>query len=498
MKNESIVKYDRQAGILMPIFSLPSNYGIGTLGKEAYRFVDFLEKSKQCYWQVLPIGQTSYGDSPYQSFSSFAGNPYFIDLDLLIEDKLLKKSDVNHLKNKTKIDYSYIYKTRFNILRIAYKNGYTKYKKEFNRFINSNKTWINDYALFIALKNHFNMQPWLTWNDDIKKRESAAIKYYSKLLKEDIKFYKFIQFLFFRQYSELKKYANSKNIKIIGDMPIYVALDSCDVWANSRQFKLNRKSLQPKEIAGVPPDYFQSNGQLWGNPLYDWNYMKKDNYSWWKNRIAGNSKNFDVIRFDHFRGFEKYWSVKYGSKNAKNGKWLKGPGIEFINEIKNTFKNVDFIAEDLGIIGNDVRKLVKDSKLPGMRVIEFSIDMKNDNCHLPCNYIENCICYTTTHDNVPLNGWIKNLNNKYKNYLCKTYCIKNQDSINIDLIKAGSNSIARIFICQIQDYLGLDEKATINRPGTLGNWTWRLRTSQLNDKLASKIEKITLEANRSK
>lgn len=494
MNKLNIKNKDRYAGILMPIFSLPSKYGIGTLGKEAYKFVKFLKASKQTYWQVLPIGPTSYGDSPYQSFSSFAGNPYFIDLDLLIEDGLLNKKDVRNLKNSVKIDYGYIYKTRIDILRIAFNNGYKKYKKQFEVFLNLNKKWLPDYALFISLKKHFDMKSWQDWDTDIKNRDPKAIKYYKKLLKDEIVFNEFIQFLFFKQYTDLKSYANKNGIKIIGDVPIYVALDSCDVWVNTDEFKLNKKTLVPKQIAGVPPDYFQADGQLWGNPLYDWQNMKKDNYKWWKNRIEGIAKNFDVIRFDHFRGFEEYYSIKYGSKNAKNGKWLKGPGINFINQIKNEFSNIEFIVEDLGIIDDKVRKLVEKSNFPGMRVIEFSIDLTKKNCHLPHNYIENCVCYTTTHDNVPLNGWIKSLNKKYKNYLINYYNLKKDYTYG--LIRAGMNSVAYLFICQIQDYLVLDEKATVNKPGTIGNWTWRLKPGQLNKDLAKKIATMTKAANR--
>ena len=481
---------DRSSGILLPIFSLPSKYGIGTLGKQAYRFVDFLVKAKQSYWQILPIGQTSYGDSPYQSFSSFAGNPYFIDLDLLVEDNLITKKDIKNLKNDKYIDYKYLFDTRYEVLYKAYLNGKEKYKNEFSDFININNKWLEDYALFISLKKYFDNKSWINWNDDVKKRNNDAIIKYKELLKDDILFYEFTQFLFYKQYYNLKKYANDLGIKIIGDMPIYVALDSCDVWSNSDEFYLDKNTLLPKEVAGVPPDYFSEEGQLWGNPLYDWQHMKSNGYKWWIERIDGISKCFDVVRIDHFRGFEQYWSVPHDSSTAKNGKWNKGPSLDFVLTIKNWFYNVEFIAEDLGIIGEDVVKLIQDCGFPGMRVIEFSIDGKNENVHLPHNYINNTVCYTSTHDNLPINGWLKTLNKNQLKQLKEYYDLNGKDNA-ITIIKAGMSSVANLFICQMQDYLGFDENTAINRPGTLGNWKYRLDEKDINNTLANKIAYIT-------
>ncbi|MBQ5443599.1 MAG: 4-alpha-glucanotransferase, partial [Erysipelotrichaceae bacterium] len=400
----------RSAGILLPIFSLPSKYGIGTLGKEAYRFVDFLVKADQTYWQVLPIGPTSYGDSPYQSFSSFAGNPYFIDPDLLVEDHLLEKSDLKDLKTKDDryIDYGHLYETRFLILRKAYEKGKDLYAIEFKDFVNKNKGWLEDYALFMAVKKHFNMASWLEWPDPlIRQHKPEAVCMYSERLKEDIGFYSFIQYLFFKQFVKLKEYANLNGIKIIGDLPIYVAMDSCDVWCDSKQFQLNENTKVPEDVAGVPPDYFSKDGQLWGNPLYDWNYMKSTGYKWWIDRVAGVSAFFDVIRIDHFRGFAEYWAVPYGEKTAKNGHWEKGPGIGFVGVLRDWFSNIEFIAEDLGESSPGLIELLKESTFPGMRVLEFSLDPDGMSSHSPHNQDKNCVCYIATHDNVPVMGWLK-------------------------------------------------------------------------------------------
>ncbi len=491
----------RSSGILLPISSLPSNYGIGTFGKAAYDFVDFLLKANQTYWQILPLNPTGYGDSPYQAFCTYAGNPYFIDLDILCDEKLLDKKDLNKLKvkNLSKVDYAYLYKTRFNILYKAYLNGIKKYKKSFNSFIQENINWIEDYALFMSLKKHFDMKSWLDWPDiGIKSRHPEAMDKYKELLKDDINFYSFIQFLFFRQYEKLKKYANSKGIKIIGDLPIYVALDSSDVWANIEEFKIDTDTIVPKEVAGVPPDYFSKDGQLWGNPLYNWDYMALNGYKWWIERIDGARKLYDVIRIDHFRGLHEYWSVPYGDKTARNGKWNKGPGIHFVTVLKEWFYDTQFIAEDLGIIDENVTKLLMDSGFPGMRVLQFGMSPDGTSYHMPHNHIENCVCYTSTHDNYPMMGWFKHAKKKDLNYAIKYYGLNELEGYNYGFIRAGMSSVASLFIAQIQDYLGLDEKATINNPGTLGNWKWRLTPRQLDDKLAKKIAYITKINNRSR
>ena len=491
----------RSAGILLPVSSLPSNHGIGSFGKAAYDFVDFLNKADQSYWQILPLNPTGYGDSPYQSFSTFAGNPYFIDLDILVKEKLLDLKDVKNIKvkNESRIDYGYLYKNRFKLLYKAYQRGIKRFNKSFLNFVNDNNSWINDYALFMALKKHFKNKSWLDWPDiDIQKRNNDSIIYYKNLLEDDIKFYCFIQYLFFKQYRKLKSYANKKRIKIIGDLPIYVSLDSADVWVNIKEFKIDEEKIVPKEVAGVPPDYFSKDGQLWGNPLYDWDYMKSNGYKWWIERVEGAKKLYDVIRIDHFRGFHEYWSVPYGDKTAKNGKWNKGPGLSFVKVLKEWFYDVDFIAEDLGIIDENVTKLLMDSNFPGMRVLEFGLTPDGSSYHLLHNHIQNCVCYISSHDNYPIMGCLKHMKKKDFEYVEKYYGLNEAEGYNYGFIRAGMSSIANLFIAQIQDYLGLDEKATINNPGTLGNWKWRLKHNQLDNKLAKKIAGYTYASNRSK
>ena len=484
----------RSAGILLPISSLPSNYGIGTLGKEAYRFVDFLVKANQSYWQVLPVGHTSYGDSPYQSFSSFAGNPYFIDLDLLEEDGLIGRKDLKKIKvmDPSYVDYGDLYVNRYPLLYKAYLNGSDKYRKEFDQFVRENENWLPDYGLFMAVKKYFGMKSWLEWEDeDIRVRKKEALEHYTAMLKEDIRFYEFLQFLFYRQFMDLKEYANRNGIRIIGDLPIYIAMDSCEVWADSRQFQLNEKTKQPKEVAGVPPDYFSKNGQLWGNPLYDWKYMKTTGYKWWLERVEGASKYFDVIRIDHFRGFEDYWAVPYSEKTAKNGRWVKGPSVDFITVLRDWFSNVQFIAEDLGIISEEVVKLLQVSGFPGMRVLEFGMADDGSSFHAPHNHTENSVCYISTHDNVPIMGWLNKAKKKDLKYAKQYYGLNEEEGYNYGFIRGGMSSVASLFVAQIQDYLGLGEESTMNVPGTLNNWRWRLRKGQINGSLAKRIAGIT-------
>ncbi len=491
----------RSAGILLPIFSLPSKYGIGTLGKEAYRFVDFLVKADQSYWQVLPIGPTSYGDSPYQSFSSFAGNPYFIDPDMLVKDHLLEKSDLKKLnvKDDRYIDYGHLYETRFLLLHKAYEKGKDLYADEFKEFVEKNKGWLNDYALYMAVKKHFKMASWLEWPDPlIRQHKPEAVYMYSQRLKEDIEFYSFIQYLFFKQYVKLKEYANLKGIKIIGDLPIYVAMDSCDVWCDSRQFQLNENTKIPENVAGVPPDYFSKDGQLWGNPLYDWNYMRSTGYKWWIDRVAGVSSFFDVIRIDHFRGFAEYWAVPYGETTAKNGHWEKGPGIDFVGVLRDWFSNIEFVAEDLGESSQGLIDLLKESTFPGMRVLEFSMDPEGKSSHSPHNQDKNCVCYVATHDNVPVMGWFKEAKAKDQAYAKRYFGLNEEEGYNYGFIRGGMVSSAYLFVCQMQDYLGLGKEATINAPGTLNNWKWRLLSGEADAKLAKKIALYTKTFGRSR
>ncbi len=487
----------RSAGVLLPIFSLPSDYGIGTFGKEAYKFVDFLKRAKQSYWQILPLGQTSYGDSPYQAFSSFAGNPYFIDLDILVGEGLLKKSDLKNLNNSQYIDYGDIYNTRYPLLHKAYLNGVKKCATEFNAFVKKEK-WLGEYALFMALKKHFNNVCWTEWPDeDARLRKEEAIKKYKKLLKDDIEFYEFIQYLFYKQYEALKNYANESGIKIIGDIPIYVPLDSVEVWSEPLNFQLDDQCI-PKRVAGVPPDYFNADGQLWGNPLYDYDYQKENGYSWWINRIKGSGKYYDIIRIDHFRGFESYWSIPYGDATARNGVWVKGPDTDLLDVIKKKCKGIDFIAEDLGYHSKEVQDMLDSFAYPGMKVLIFAFDSKEPSDHQPHTYIENCICYVGTHDNQTAIGYMDEYYGKDPYLNAVDYLkITEKEGFNWGLIRGGMASKANVFICSLQDYLGLGSEARINTPGTFGNnWKWRMEKGALKPALADKIAKMTIKYQR--
>jgi len=405
----------RSSGILMPISSLPSPYGIGALGETAKGFVDFLADAGQSWWQMLPVGPTSYGDSPYQSPSSYAGNPYFIDLDLLKEDGLLEQRELDEISwgdDPERVDYALLYQNRFPLLYKAYERGFERDRKKVGEFCRENDFWIFDYALFMAVKRRFGMKSWLDWEDEeIRLRKPEAVERYKKELSDDIDFFTYIQYLFFKQWNELLAYAHEKNIGIIGDMPIYVALDSVDVWGNPDCFKLDEKGF-PTEVSGVPPDNFTAEGQLWGNPLYDYEAMEKDGYRWWVNRVKGASKLFDVIRIDHFRGFESYWAVPAGETTAINGRWIKGPGMKLVQKLKDSFPKIQFIAEDLGYPSKEVVELLRNSRFPGMKVLQFAFDTRDDNNknHLPHTYTENSVCYAGTHDNDTLLGWMSNAN----------------------------------------------------------------------------------------
>ncbi|PHU39368.1 4-alpha-glucanotransferase [Pseudobutyrivibrio ruminis] len=480
----------RSSGILFPISSLPSPYGIGTFGKAAYEFADFLKAAGQKYWQVLPLGPTSYGDSPYQSFSTNAGNPYFIDLDMLIEDGLLTKEDVKKEKwgtNPRYVDYGQIYISRFKVLEKAKERGYKSLINEIGAFVDDNP-WVENYALFMALKKHFNMISWQEWpEEDIRLHDKDAVLKYKMELSDDMEFYIFIQYLFFKQWDKLKKYINDLGIEIIGDLPIYVALDSCDVWAEPEFFSLDDKNY-PVEVAGVPPDYFSADGQLWGNPCYNWDAMKKDGYRWWLRRIEGAVKLYDVLRIDHFRGFDEYWAVPAGESTARNGQWKPGPGMDLVGLLSSTFPKTEFIAEDLGQPSPTVVKLLNDSKWPGMKVLEFAFDSGEANNYQPHTYDKNCICYTGTHDNATVMEWYQTAKKADRKYAKEYLGISRFEKFNWGMIRGGMSSVAVLFVAQMQDYLGLGKFNRINIPGTKsGNWQWRLLKNELSDELAEKI-----------
>ncbi len=489
----------RSAGILLPITALPSPYGIGTMGKTAYDFIDFLVESKQSWWQILPAGPTSYGDSPYQSFSTYAGNPYFIDLDLLIADGLLTSDDLKGIKWGTAasyVDYGRIYNSRFTVLAKAKSRGWDRDAEEVREFIRSNSRWLPDYALYMAVKRHFGMKAWTEWDEDIRMRTPDAMARYTDLLREDIELFTYIQFLFFKQWKQLRAYAKKNGIGIIGDLPIYVALDSADVWSDPKSFRLDEKNV-PIEVAGVPPDYFSEDGQLWGNPLYDWDAMEADGFGWWIRRIDGARQLYDVIRIDHFRGLESYWAVPYGDTTAKNGRWVKGPGMRMLRPILGWFPDLQLIAEDLGLMTPEVTKLLKDSGLPGMKVLSFAFDSKTPGSYLPHNYDKNCVCYVGTHDNAPIMAWREETSPEDQAFAKKYLGLTEEEGLNWGMIRGGMTSTADLFIAQMQDYLGLGRESRMNTPGVAsGNWQWRLKKNQLTKKLAQRIADLTWMSSR--
>ena len=486
---------DRSSGILLHISSLPAKYGIGTLGKEAYAFADFLHAAGQKYWQLLPLGPTSMGDSPYQSFSTFAGNPYFIDLDMLVEDGLLEQGDlegINWGTNPMYVDYGKIYESRFDVLRIAFQNGFGRDYAEVQEFLAENSRWLPNYALYMAVKKHFEMKSWLDWPDSsIRMRKSEAVEKYSRELKEDVDFFIYLQFLFYKQWDALREYIHSLDIQIIGDLPIYVAMDSADVWAEPEFFQLGEGNV-PTEVSGVPPDYFSADGQLWGNPLYDYDAMRADGYGWWIRRIDGARKLFDVIRIDHFRGLESYWAVPYGAETAKEGRWRKGPGMDLVGRLLGWFKDLNLIAEDLGFQTPEVQQLLADSGLPGMKVLEFAFDSREPSNYLPHTYGPNCVCYVGTHDNETVMQWKDQADRADITYARRYLGLNSAEGFNWGVIRGGMSSVAGTFVAQMQDYLALGAEGRMNTPGTaVGNWQWRLLPGDANPALAKKICQYT-------
>lgn len=484
----------RSSGILLPIASLPSKYGIGALSKSAYHFIDNLKKAGQSYWQILPLGPTGYGDSPYQSFSTFAGNPYFIDLGTLIDEGYLTKEECNAYDfggNNRYIDYEKIYLSRFKILRTAYERSGISKTREFQEFVNKNAHWLEDYALYMSVKNHFGGSSWSKWENDIKVRETSAIERFKDKYVEEITFYKFLQFVFTLQWSKLKSYANKSGIKIIGDIPIYVAFDSADAWSHPELFQLN-ENRSPIAVAGCPPDAFSKTGQLWGNPLYNWEKHKSTSYAWWVQRIAYSLNLYDVVRIDHFRGFDEYYSIPYGEITAENGTWEKGPGYDIFKELKAKLGSLNIIAEDLGFLTKSVLNLVKKTGYPGMKVLEFAFDSREESDYLPHNYYRNSVVYTGTHDNETILGWYENLNSQDRKLAVNYLDITNDKDINWKFIRAALSSVADLAIIPMQDYLGLGNEGRINKPSTVGdNWRWRMLNDEFDGELIERIQKIT-------
>ena len=490
--------FPRSSGILLHPSSLYGKYGIGTLGNSAIEFIDFLDRSNQKLWQVFPLGPTGYGDSPYQCFSAFAGNSYLIDLENLINLGLLETADADKAElgsDPESIDYGLLYKNKLPLLRKAYEN----YKKADNEqmkfeieiFKSENSFWLEDYSLFISLKYYFKGQEWSKWDEDILLRKESALKKYKKLLKDDIEYNNFVQYLFFNQWAKIKGYANSKGISIIGDIPIFVAFDSADAWANPEIFLFD-KERKPIDVAGVPPDYFSETGQLWGNPLFDWEKLKEGGYKWWIERVRANLKTADIIRIDHFRGFESYWAVPAGEKTAIIGEWRKGPGIDFFKSIKAALGDLPIIAEDLGNLTNEVVELRNETGFPGMKILQFAFDSDEENDYLTHSYDHNCVVYTGTHDNDTITGWYSKASEHDKEYVRDYFDIYTDNEIHWRFIKAAWRSVANMALAPMQDFFGLDSEARMNIPGVAdGNWKWRMKEEALTTVLSDEIKRIT-------
>jgi 4-alpha-glucanotransferase len=483
----------RESGILMHITSLPGPYGVGTMGKQAYAFVDFLKDAGQSCWQILPLNPTGYGDSPYQSCSTFAGNHYLIDLENLINEGLLYREEVDSIQwnwNDNKTDYGLLYNNRLNVLRKAYSrfNG----SEDFDRFCNENADWLPDFALFMALKAKTGGKPWYQWEDGLKYRNADAMNAVRAELAEEIRFYCFVQFKFFQQWYWLRSYANNKGIKIIGDVPIYVPYDSVEAWANPEFFQFNER-LDPVSVAGCPPDAFSADGQLWGNPLYRWDVMAQDGYRWWIRRLAAAGRLYDIVRMDHFRGFEAYWSVPFTAATAKDGQWVKGPGMDFMNTVKRDLPWLKLIAEDLGFLTQEVLDLRDESGFPGMKVLEFAFDSREPSEYLPHTYTANSVCYVGTHDNMTMRQWFDTADKDAVEYASEYMCLNEQEGLVWGTIRTAMSSVSEQCVVQLQDYLDLGADARMNFPGTCDgtNWTWRALDGVLTEELAAKIRKLT-------
>ena len=485
----------RKSGILMHISSLPGGYGVGSMGAAAYAFVDFLVAAGQSCWQILPLSPTGYGDSPYQSFSTFAGNPYLIDLDTLIEEGLLLPGELEGIDwgaDPGRVDYGKLYNERARLLKIAF----SRFEEtgEFREFVRDNSLWLEDYALFMAIKEHFRGRDWQNWSVSLLMRLRPVIEAYREELRESIHFQYFVQYEFFRQWRALRSYANSKGIRIIGDVPIYVPLDSADVWANPELFQLDA-SRRPTVVAGCPPDGFSADGQLWGNPIYDWDKMHAERYHWWIRRMKAAAKMYDVVRFDHFRGFESYWAVPADAKTAAAGEWRKGPGMDFVGAVKRALPDLHIIAEDLGFVTPEVKKLLSDSGYPGMKVMEFAFDTREPSAkdYLPHCYPSNSVVYSGTHDNLTLKQWFDETCEEDVQNAIGYLGLNEQEGYVWGVIRGAMSSVSDLCIIQMQDYLQIGAEGRMNHPGTLtsANWTWRAKAGFATEELAKKIRSLT-------
>lgn len=485
-------RFDRSAGILMPVSSLPSPYGIGSFGKSAYDFVDNLVSARQKFWQVLPLGPTSFGDSPYASFSAFAGNPYFIDLDMLVEEGLLKSDYVNRFMWNLEdqyVDYGLIYNSRFEVLRTAFKNSSHQELDEYKTFLKENEYWLEGYCLYSACKNKFEGTSWTDWESEIKCRDEESMQELKEELKDDIEFYKFVQYKFYEQWNQLKEYANENRIEIIGDIPLYVAMDSADVWQHTELFQLDEE-LNPTKVAGVPPDVFSETGQRWGNPLYDWKTLEAEDFSWWRKRMEHSARLYDVIRIDHFIGMVKYYAIPAEDEDARNGTWEKGPGLKLIKVINESIGNKKIIAEDLGVQMPEVVKVLEKSGYPGMKVLEFAFDGNRKNDHLPYYWTQNTVAYGGTHDNDTLMGYFTGLQSWELGYVREFMECRNgsiEDLVD-KIFRTAYASVADLVIFQMQDVLKVGNIGRMNLPSSMGtNWRWRMLQGQFGPE---EIEKL--------
>lgn len=487
------IKKDRGSGILLHISSLPGPYGIGSLGKEARDFVDLLKTAGQKYWQILPVGPTSYGDSPYASFSTFAGNPYFIDLDYLVEDGLLSVEDLEETKrveDLEKVDYEKLYNERIPLLRKAF-SKFNIYDMDFISFCSENLVWLDDYSLFMSLKKYFAGKSWQDWPNKYRLRDKNELNLFKIENIEEINFQKFLQYKFFQQWKSLKDYTNAKGIKVIGDLPIYVAEDSSDVWTKPQLFQL-KEDLKPKFVGGCPPDGFSDDGQLWGNPVYDWENNEKEDYKFWVSRIKKNLKLYDILRLDHFRGFESYWKIPAEDTNARRGHWELGPGIKLFNKIKAELGDISIIAEDLGYMTKEVFEFREATGFPSMKVLQFAFNPDASSDYLPHNMNDNCVVYTGTHDNDTIIGWTKNAREEELDFARKYLNITDEEGFTFGLIRGAMTSVARTAIFQMQDLLFLDNSARMNNPGKLGgNWTWRMTEGSVSNETIERLRELT-------
>ncbi len=490
----------RKSGILLHVSSLPSPYGIGTLGKSAYDFIDFLRQAGQKYWQMLPINPTGYGDSPYQALSTFAGNHYLIDLDELIVEGLLQKEEVISLdwgKDPGRVDYGLLYRQRLLILRKAFQRFKRKTDPAYESFVKKEQWWLEDFSLFMALKQEYHQAPWTEWEDGVRLRKPSAMKECRIRLQEEVEFFYFLQYMFYKQWNRLHEYAKTRGISLIGDVPIYVPMDSADVWAAPDNFQLD-EDRKPIIIAGCPPDAFSATGQRWGNPIYDWERMKADGFGWWISRLCVASRFFDTVRIDHFRGIESYWAIPAEEDTAVNGAWRKGPGMDLINAIHKALPDASFIAEDLGFLTPEVIKLQQESGFPGMKVLQFAFDDREAGNYMPETYTPNTVCYTGTHDNETLVQWQERISRENLKDALKYFGLQDEKELPWAMIRCGMASVSELFVVQMQDYLGLGAEARMNKPSSLNgqNWTWRVSAGQLTSELAQRIAELVKKYHR--